>query len=149
MSDDLHDHRIKYLIKELVARSDDKDESKRLKWEAVDTDLTDGYELSLTRSSLRITAEDEDGDWYPYVFSLLGESGNLVEDVYASSDRNDEFGLHELFKAASRNHRGVSEKLTEVFEELGIPDPPPPSAYPSGSTPPANSDSKSEDEPAA
>jgi hypothetical protein len=143
VSDDFHYHRINDLIKGLVARSEDKDESKRLKWEAVGDD---GYELSLARSSLRITAEYEDGDWYPFTFSLLGESGNHIEEVYASSARSDEYGLHELFKAASRSHRGVSEKLTEVFQELGIPDPPPPSAYPSGSTPSGSSGSKFEDE---
>jgi hypothetical protein len=145
VSNDFHEHRIKYLIKELVARSEDKDESKRLKWEALDD--TDGYQLSLTRSSLRITADDEDGEWYPYIFSLLDESGNPVEDVYASSDGDDEFGLHELFQVASRNHRGVGEKLTEVFDELGIPDPPPPAAYPSESTVSSSVGSKPKDEP--
>lgn len=146
MSNDLHDHRIKYLINELVTRSEDTDESTRLKWEAVED--IDGYELSLSRSRLRIIADDEEGDWYPYFFSLLGEGGDPVEEVYASSDRDDEYGLHELYKAASRNHRGVSEKLTEVFQELGIPDPPRSPASTSDSTSSSSGD-QPEDAPPA
>jgi len=61
---------------------------------------------------------------------LLSESGDQIEEVYASSVSDDEFGLQELYSAASRSHRGVKEKLTEVFQELGIPDPPPPPVDP-------------------
>jgi hypothetical protein len=123
VSDELHYHRIKNLIKGLIARTDDENEFVRLKWEAVGTD---SYELSLARSSLRITSEDEDGSWYPYIFELLDANGSRVEEVRASSDRYDDYELKDLFTAASRSHRGVSEKLTEVFQELNIADPPPP-----------------------
>ncbi|HEX3992851.1 MAG TPA: hypothetical protein VHX39_16900 [Acetobacteraceae bacterium] len=145
MSDDFYDHRIKHLIKVLITRSEDHDESSRLKWEAVEPY---GYELSLARSSLRIAADEEDGDWYPYIFSLRGESGNEIEEVYASSDSDDEFELHKLFKAASRSHRGASEKLAEVFRELGIADPPRVSES-SSSTSAGRSGSKSQSEPPA
>ena len=132
MSDDIHHQRIKHLIKVLIARTEDYDDSNRLKWEAVDSN---SFELSLARSSLRITSDEEDDDWYPYIFSLRGESGDEIEEVLAWSDSDDAFGLHTLFKAVSRSHRGVGEKLAEVFEELGIPDPPAP-CDPSRSTPP-------------
>lgn len=127
MSDELHYHRIKNLIEGLISRTEDDDEAKRLKWEAVGVDA---YELSLSRSSIRISSDDEEGSWYPYKFLIMDENGTEIEEVHASSDRYDEYRLRDLFTAASRSHRGVSEKLTEVFKELGIPDPPPPPPKP-------------------
>ncbi|KBZ59595.1 hypothetical protein ACRU43_20585 [Mycobacterium colombiense] len=123
MSDELHYHRIKNLISGLISRTEDDDDVNRLKWEAVGVGA---YEISLKRSSLRIASEDEEGDWFPYKFTMMDENGNEIEEVHALASRPDEFRLQDLFKAASRSHRGISEKLTEVFQELGIPDPPPP-----------------------
>lgn len=120
MSDEVHYHRLKNLIRGLIRRTETDDESKQLKWEAVGIDA---YELSLARSSLRIASEDEDGSSFPYAFTIVDENGNEVEEIKAWS-RNDDYQLKDLFVAASRSHRGVSEKLTEVFNELGIPDPP-------------------------
>jgi hypothetical protein len=136
VSDDLHYHRIRNLIKGLTTRTDDEKSIGRLKWEAVGTDT---YELSLARSSLRISSEDPDGPWYPYVFTLLDENGTQIEEIRASSERYDGYGLKDLFTAASRSHSGVSEKLTEVFRELGIADPPPADPDPWGSLPKSGS----------
>lgn len=113
-----HAKRIQNLIQGLVARSEGGAEN-RLKWDDVDDDT---FELSLTRSTLRIGSIDRDGR-YPMFFAVFDESGRLVESIERAGG-NDEFDLYRLYEAASRSHRGVDEKLTEVMDELGIPDPP-------------------------
>lgn len=131
MSDEDHYHRIRNLVRGLIQRTDSPDDSQRLKWEAVGLDA---YELSLARTSLRIASEDPQGESYPYSFTILDENGNQLEEVKVWRSSNDDYRLVDLYSAASRSHRGVSEKLTEIFEELGIPD-----------LPPENSDSSESD----
>jgi hypothetical protein len=146
MSDELHFHRIRNLVNGLISRTEDENETERLKWEAIGHG---SYELSLSRSSLRIASEHPEGDWYPYKFSIVDENGNEIEEVYGPHDQADTYRLADLFSAASRSHRGVSEKLTEVFTELGIADPPPQPVRPDpwGSAPTSGSGGKSDDEP--
>ncbi|MBW4813463.1 hypothetical protein [Rhodococcus qingshengii] len=113
-----HAKRIQNLIEGLIARSEGGAENG-LKWDDVGDDT---FELSLTRSTLRIGSVDRDGR-YPMYFEIVDESGRQVESI-SRDGGDDEFGLERLYSSASRSHRGVDEKLTEVMDELGIPDPP-------------------------
>lgn len=137
MSDELHHHRINNLVSGLIKRTESSDEQQHLQWEAVEGDA---YELSLSRSSIRIESLDEDGR-PPFRFSIMDEHGYIVESITSTRDsRWDEFDLRALYSAASRNHRRVDARLTELFEELKIPDPPPPSPDPWGATPTLSDD---------
>lgn len=111
--------RMKNLIAGLIDRTEGGAEPA-LKWEGVGDDA---FQLSLTRTTLQIESVDKDGA-YPFVFVMYDENGRVIESVFRRGGDDDEFDLGRLYDAASRSHRGVDQKLTEVMEELGIPDAP-------------------------
>ncbi|MCA0158620.1 hypothetical protein LB823_20680 [Tsukamurella sp. M9C] len=126
--------RIQRLVTGLIERSRPKSvgDEPSDKWDIVDGDT---YELSLSRSTLRVRSRDGDGT-YPFVLDILDDSGRIIESVIEGV-REDEpyYGLAELFTSASRNNLGVESKLDEIFSELNISDTPPPKDDPWGKAP--------------
>ncbi|MFW2239267.1 hypothetical protein ACVH9Z_34320 [Rhodococcus opacus] len=107
----------------LIGGLSEKSRSGALQWESTGPEQ---YELSLTKSTIRVESRDGDG-MYPYQFTLLNENGVRIETIDADGSASDPYQIRDLFDTASRSHRGVDAKLDEVLGELGIklPEEPP------------------------
>ena len=119
MNDEQTIKRLVNLVIGLTEKTTKGPDSSRLKWEKVGSDT---YEISLIRTSLRIGTEASPGE-YPYIFTVLDETGSVIERLREDHDSPD-YHLAELHGAASRSYTGIDEKLDEIFSELGINEPP-------------------------
>lgn len=121
VDDTYYYQRIQTLIDGLVTRTRAALQADQELWEQPDHDV---YELSLTKTSMRIFSRDRDGQ-RPYYFELYDGFGNLVDTI-----EDDGWGrpvnLEPLYNLVSQGERRKAKEaaLQEALNELDIPEPP-------------------------
>ncbi|PRC45996.1 hypothetical protein C6A85_92340, partial [Mycobacterium sp. ITM-2017-0098] len=119
--DDYYHQRVQSLVDGLVARTRAALQADHTMWEQPSHDV---YELSLTKTSMRIFSKDGDGQ-SPFVFELYDAHGNLVDTL-----TDDGWGipvkLDELYNLVSQGEKQKAREaaLLEAMNELDIHEPP-------------------------
>lgn len=113
-----YDAKLATLIRGLTERS--KSGSPTPAWDHVGGDT---YELSLTKSTLRVFSRDNDGT-HPFGFTILDDRGVPVANEYSQQTGEDPYNIASLHAAAARNHSQLDVKLDEILDELGFEEPP-------------------------
>lgn len=113
------------LVDKLVEKTTAAINSGQQIWENIGPDT---YELSLTRTSVRIGSRDADGE-YPYVFDLLDAHGKVVESLedIPTPDEDSPVRLRELYELVSSGlkRKAVENALEEALFELEHDEPSP------------------------
>ncbi|WP_167098312.1 hypothetical protein [Mycobacterium sp. DL592] len=119
--DDYYNQRLQSLIDGLVERTRAAIQADRPMWDQVEPDV---YELSLTRSSMRIYSRDRDGQ-KPYYFELYDNSGKLV-DTIEDDAWSQPVKLQELYDQVSKGEKLKAREatLSDALNELDIEEPP-------------------------
>jgi hypothetical protein len=116
--------RFQNLVDGLVEKTRAATNSGTPMWDQVGEDT---YELSLTRSTIRISSRDADGQ-RPYLFELIDEKGRPVETIEDEGMGATHVRLGDLYHIVTqgKKYKAVNDALTDVLTELDIPDYEPP-----------------------
>ena len=114
--------RLQSLVDGLVTRTRDAIAHNARLWEQPEREV---YELSLTKSSIRLYAQGRNGQ-KPYILELYGAFGDLVDRVEDDIWGSGPIQLEELYNLVSQGEKqkAKEETLTDVLNELNIPEPP-------------------------